>query len=311
MPTLSRPAARVGRTLVYDSRRWDGYEPRPDDIVIATYPKCGTTWTQRIVGMLVFQSTDPRDLTEISPWLDSRIFTPVEADLALLAAQTHRRFIKSHLPFDCLPVYEEVKYIHVARDGRDACMSFHNHLTGFTSAMLERMAGLVAEDGGGGRVVPDDPRAYFLQWISEAENGGTADTSFFDFENSYWRERQRPNLLLVHYNDLKADLAGEIARISEFLDIDTPPALLADFARAAEFSKMKSQGAQIMAKLAMAFEGGAQRFLHKGANGRWRDILTAADLARFDDVVRGKFSPACAAWVQGGRLAAGDPRMLR
>ena len=52
--------------------------------------------------------------------------------LELAESQTHRRFLKSHLPFSALPHYETVKYIHVARDGRDAAMSFFNHKSHYT-----------------------------------------------------------------------------------------------------------------------------------------------------------------------------------
>jgi hypothetical protein len=60
MATLMRAPQRVVRTPVADSRRWHGFEPRGDDIVIGTFAKCGTTWTQRIVDLLVFQSPDVR-----------------------------------------------------------------------------------------------------------------------------------------------------------------------------------------------------------------------------------------------------------
>ena len=36
------------RSMVYDSARWTGFSLRPDDIVVSTPPKCGTTWTQMI-----------------------------------------------------------------------------------------------------------------------------------------------------------------------------------------------------------------------------------------------------------------------
>src|ERR1043166_9691335 len=91
MATLVRAATRAVRTAVNDSTRWNAYEARDGDIVIATYRKCGTTWTQRIVDLLVFQSPDIRPFGDISPWLDATFFNPLEEDLATLQAQTHRR----------------------------------------------------------------------------------------------------------------------------------------------------------------------------------------------------------------------------
>lgn len=191
MTDLSRPALRPSRTPVVDSARWNSFEPRANDIIIATYPKCGTTWTQRIVDMLVFQSAEPRNVDGASPWLDSRLFDPLETQLAVLERQKHRRFIKSHLPLYSLPVYEGVKYIHVARDGRDACMSFHNHIMAVTPAAMQRLFANAAADGMTGpppAPPAQDLREYYLQWIAEAEGevGGMNGDSFFDFENSYW-----------------------------------------------------------------------------------------------------------------------------
>ena len=155
---LVRPAARVYRTWIVDSRRWDHYRPRPTDIVIATYPKCGTTWMQRIVGLLVFQSPEPRPIMQISAWIDRRFPEPIEAVAARIEAQDHRRFLKTHLPFDGLPIHEEVKYVHVARDGRDACMSFHNQGSGFTPEMLDRLDRAGLEDESVGPPLPAHPR---------------------------------------------------------------------------------------------------------------------------------------------------------
>lgn len=312
MPALLRAPTREYRTIAVNSHFWDGYKPRVDDIVIATYPKSGTTWMQRIVDLLVFQSSAPRKFLETSPWLDCTFFAPNDVNLAALEAQTHRRFIKSHLPFDSLPVFEGVKYIHVVRDGRDACWSFHNHQLGFKQEFIVNQ---IAANNPGKPVpfleTPADPRVFFLNWMQRAEAGAPGgDLSFFDFENTYWRERKLPNLLFVHYADLKADLSGEMRRIADFLGIDTPAGLMPDLVHAASFETMKAQGDEIMPQLRASFDRGAERFINKGTNGRWKDVLTPEDLARYDALVRRKFSPQQAQWIAQGRRAAGDPATI-
>ena len=316
MPRLVRPALREVRTRVFDSARWAGYQPRPDDILIATYSKCGTTWAQRIVGMLVFASAETQPLSDVSPWPDARFGEPIGTLLAKAEAQTHRRFLKSHLPLSALPLYEDVKYLHVARDGRDACMSLHNHLCNLTPDTLARFNAISRDDPKFGDPYPrgpDDAGAYFHDWITDdTVNGDFGDpaASFFSVENSFWAERRRSNLLLVHYNDLKADRAGEMRRIADFLDADVPGARWPGLVEAASFESMKRDGEALIPLAHMLWEGGPGRFLNKGTNGRWRDVVAKQDLALYEAKVRSEFSPALARWIEHGRSVAGDPRDL-
>ena len=312
MPELLRAPLRGVRSRVFDSAPWADYQPREGDIVIATYPKCGTTWTQRIVDLLIFQSSAPRQFSAASPWIDATFFRPIEEDLAQIEAQAHRRYVKSHMPLDAIPVYEGVKVIHTARDGRDACASMHNHMLGFL--LGARIAANAAEAGAAPPArlqTPADPRDFFLQWMDTAERYDPAvDTElpYCEFEQTYWAQRREPWLLMVHFNDLKADLAGEMRRIAEFLEIETPAPLLQELADAARFEAMKSHGEEMLPQLRLAFDKGAERFLNKGENGRWRDFLTPEDLARYDALVKRHLTPALAAWLERGRLGAGDPR---
>jgi aryl sulfotransferase len=59
-----------------DSARWERFAFRPDDVIISTPSKCGTTWMQMIVGMLLLNRTDlGAPISSISPWLDMLIHT--------------------------------------------------------------------------------------------------------------------------------------------------------------------------------------------------------------------------------------------
>ncbi len=109
-----------------DSTIWDSFTFRDDDIIVASYAKAGTTWTQQIVGQLIFDGRTEPAAGQVSPWVDLRV-PPPEVKLPMLEAQTHRRFLKTHLPVDALVFSPKVKYVYVARDGRDLMWSLHNH----------------------------------------------------------------------------------------------------------------------------------------------------------------------------------------
>jgi len=294
-----------------DSRRWDSYHPRPDDIIIASAPKCGTTWTQRIVGMLIFGDPAPRSVDEESPWVDFRLY-PFEPMLTSIAGQKHRRYLKSHLPLDGLPLYDEVRYIHVARDGRDACMSIYDMVTGFKENQLAHRVD--PEISNPYPVIPDSAGDYFHLWLTTSVNkdqtDGTPFLSFFDLEASSWAARKRSNVLLVHYSDLKADLDGEMRRIAAFIGAPIDEAKWPALVKAATFDEMKAAGARIKPSVVDVMVGGTDRFFNKGVNGRWRDHFSDSDLALYDAKVREKFTPGLAAWIEKGRLGAGDPRAM-
>jgi aryl sulfotransferase len=313
MPALLKSATRTVHSRVFDSARWNGYQPRSDDIIIGTFPKCGTTWMQRIVSMLVFQSAAPRPLWDMSPWLDMRMHGPVEPLLAAAEAQMHRRFFKTHLPFDALPIYEGVKFIHVARDGRDAAMSQHNHLFNFSAASVARFNDVNRSDpkfGDDFPVIPESAGAYFTDWITDGGSLGDPGTSFFHVENTYWAARHDSNVLLVHYDDLKADCDSEMRRVAAFLGITIRDALWPDIVTAAGFDAMKDAGDVLLPAARGLWADGASQFLYRGTNGRWRGVVSTEDLAHYDAAVKVHFTPDLARWLAGGRMAGADPERV-
>jgi aryl sulfotransferase len=299
---LERSALAEYRTWSLDSRLWSVFTPRDNDIVIATAPKCGTTWMQQIVSSLIFQDAEARPIPKVSIWVEAR-FRHTEAEVKkALEAQTHRRFLKTHLPFDGLPIYGQVRYIHVARDGRDAALSAHNHFSSFSKEVLDNFDRIGLSDPAVGRPYPraaSDPSRFFDQWL-QAEAG----PSFFHLENTYWNERERPNVLLVHYRDLKTDLDGEMRRVSDFLQIPIDETLWPSLVSAATFKTMQQAADRLMPQAKAMMSGGSGQFFNKGSVGRWREVLSLEQLAAYDRMVREQCPPALVNWLEHGRLGA-------
>src|SRR3569833_758799 len=121
---------REMRTQHIDSTMWNDFRFRDDDIIISTYAKSGTTWMQQIISQMLFNGDTEIDTQAMSPWIDFRV-PPKEVKLPAVEAQTHRRFVKTHLPVEALVYSPRAKYIYIGRDGRDEKRSLYNlHMNG-------------------------------------------------------------------------------------------------------------------------------------------------------------------------------------
>ena len=286
-----------------DSTRWAGFVPRDDDIVITTAYKAGTTWVQRIVAALVF-GPGPVVLRETSPWIDVRFYGPIDPVLARLEAQTHRRFVKSHLPADGLPYFSHVKYLVVGRDTRDVFMSLWNHYSSYTE-LTYSLLNDASRPGPEFPRCPPTPRDLWPRWISEGwfawEPDGWPYWSHHHHLSTWWAVRDLPNILFVHYSDLLADTEAEMRRIAAFLEIEindaTMPQLLADVG----IDSMRREVADSPV-LPQIFQGGATAFVFKGTNGRWRQTLLDGDLAMYESAAA-SLDPALRRWLEHGTAA--------
>lgn len=290
-----------------DSTRWDYFERRPGDIVIGTSYKAGTTWTQAIVAHLLFPDGEmPATPAQMSPWLDMRLL-PLEAVLNLLRSQQHRRFIKTHLPLDGLIYDPEVKYVYVSRDARDVCMSLWNHYTHMTDETVQLMNMIPAREGDEFPPPPEDVRTFWRRWMSQGwfewESEGYPYWGHLANVQSWFDYRHLPNLELFHYQDMLDDTEGEMRRMAAFLEIDVPEAAWPAIVKAVSFQEMKNQGERYVPGGGEFWKGGAQTFLNKGTNGRWRDVLTDEDLALYEEACARVLTPECRAWLEEGRRA--------
>jgi aryl sulfotransferase len=281
-----------------DSRCWNEFPFRNDDIVIGTYLKCGTTWTQQIVGQLLFNGQADINVQELSPWIDQRV--PGRTNTHKWAeSQTHRRFLKTHLPVDALVFSPKAKYIHVDRDGRDMMWSLHNHHYNANELYYAWVNDSPRRVGPTFDPPPEDPREYFLTWL---EKDGFPLWSFWNLVRSWWNVRNLPNVYHVHYSNLKADLSGEMRRIADFLEIDVAPDKFDDAVEHCTFDWMKQNAESTAPAYGVVFEGGANTFINKGTNNRWKDALTPADIGAYEARALEELGPECATWLATGKL---------
>jgi hypothetical protein len=297
-------------TIVMDSLRWDGFEFREDDIVISTPPKCGTTWMQMICALLVFQSPDlPRPLDELSPWLDMLTRSRDEV-VAELNGQTHRRFIKTHTPLDGLPWSDAVTYVFVARDPRDAGFSWDNHLLNLDMGkfIMARQAAVglddLAELMPDGPPVPpaDDELERFRLWVDSDAPPQSAVGSLgalVHHASTFWDARDRPNVVILRYEDLLADLEGSMRALADRLDIDVPEERWPALVQAATFDHMRARADEVVPDSTHSIWQSNAQFFHKGTSGQWQGRLDTQDVARYEAKMAALCPDDMAAWLHG------------
>ena len=305
---MSTPSERqlvryVGR--VYDSGRWEGFELRPDDIVISTPPKCGTTWMQMICALLILQTPElPDRLSNLSPWLDMRTRSR-KSIVALLEAQTHRRFIKTHTPLPGLPLREGVTYICVGRDPRDVALSMDDHLANLDWDVFHAQAAAAAREDGlpePEKVAPPpldqlSENERFWRWVDDDTSPQEASSSLLRtvrHVETFWKADSTIDVVMLHYRDLTTDLEGEMRALSNRLSIDVPDERWPALVEAATFSSMRRDSASTAPS---GIWRDPDDFFKRARSGAWLDLLDEDGQRRYDARVASLIEPDLAAWL--------------
>ncbi len=308
-----------------DSARWDGFDFRPGDIVISTRSKSGTTWMQQICALLIFQTPElPAPLGRLSPWLDWLI-TPREQVVARLEAQQHRRFIKTHTPLDGLPSDERVTYIVVGRHPLDMAVSLYYQSGNINR---DRVRELTSQYG------PEDarkPRPALHEWlVSWIDSQDRPEEQLDSLPGAMWHlsdawvrrtslvgeapavdgdlvapdDRRspgaRPAVLLVHYDDLCADLGGQMSRLAGLLGIDVAEEKWPDLVRAATFDHMRARAAA-QAPCTGGILKDPAAFFRRGCPGAGDEALEPGELARYYQRTKRLAPPDLLTWLHRDR----------
>ncbi|KAF8764882.1 Sulfotransferase 1C1 like protein [Argiope bruennichi] len=275
------------------------YKPRSDDLFIVTYPKCGTTWVQNIVGC-IFRKGKP-----FSSALEFFTETPFLEMTGAEAAENMKRpgAIKFHLPYHMVPYSSEAKYIFIARNPKDCCVSLYHH--------TKNVSGYGFKDG-----EFEDFFEFFIK--GEVDFG-----DYFDTTLSWWEHKNDPNVLFLTYEEMKEDVAKSVLKIASFMGseykekLEKDEKMLRDVIHHSSFNFMKEHLNQLidemrrMPKEAMqnnqdipvglravllsderpeAGDDSKLAFIRKGIVGDWKSNFSSAQSARLDKKFREKFA---------------------
>jgi aryl sulfotransferase len=280
--------------------RWADFQFRPGDLIINTWPKSGTTWMQMICALLILLTPElPLPLWELSPWLD-REDEPRDQVFTRLAGQRHRRFIKTHTSLNEVPLDPKATYIVVARHPLDILISrYHHH---------SNVAALSGHSPGA--FLPSS-RSWLLQHIGLEPSPPQAQRYLADilvFLSAAWVRRTEPNVVLVHYEDLAADLEGEMRRLAVRLGITVPEKAWPSLVKAASFEEMRAVADRLQPVVKL--RANAPAFFHSGISGAGRSLLNSAEVAHYHAYAAQLASPDLLAWLHREDCGAAERTYL-
>ncbi|MFT5484911.1 MAG: hypothetical protein ACI9GW_003580 [Halieaceae bacterium] len=171
------------------------FQPRPDDVIISPYSKCGTTWMQQIAhGLRTRGSMDFEEITEVTPWIDAAHDLGLDLEAVQVGSP---RLYKSHAAWGVVP--SGARYICVLRHPFDAVVSLYNFFDGW-----------LMEPGS----------IEFENFVKEHYLRRRAPHGYWHHLVSWCQQRENPDVLLLCYEHLKVDFDRQLQRVAAFLRIE-------------------------------------------------------------------------------------------
>ncbi|MBU2981062.1 sulfotransferase domain-containing protein [Lentibacter algarum] len=278
-----------------DNRRWDMVNIRPDDVLVVTPPKCGTTWMQTIVALLL--SGDPEVETELMvkmPWVDIR-FREMPEIAAQLEAMTHRRSMKSHTPMDGLPLDDHAHYLCVFRHPLDAHFSYRVHLRNLPIRFFD------------GWYPEDDPDGITMRrFLDGGAEGFDGDAMPLAHIIRHYKAAsalaKRPNVTMFHYADMTRDLAATFSKVAGLLGIVHAPDVMEQLIAAARFDNMRANASRFAPSGGKGMMKSDTDFFHSGTSGKWIGNLTDQEMAAYNAQMDAQLAPKERAWLEFGTV---------
>lgn len=263
-----------------DSARWRRFPFRDGDIVISTRSKSGTTWMQQICLSLVHGTPDlPAPIAELSPWVDWLVERE-ETLFARLAEQPGRRVLKTHTPLDGVVLDPRASYVVVVRDPLDTAVSLYHQGDNLDRERIAELSGRP--------VWRPSPRPGLPVWLEEWTRREVDPVQSMDslpgvvrHAADAWSRRDADNVHLLRYEELAADLEGQMRRLAGVLGVAVPPESWHALVDGAGFAAMRAVAGERVPD-ARGVLRDPQAFFRRGRPGSGREVLPTAALAPYE-----------------------------
>ncbi|XP_026371500.1 sulfotransferase 1A1 [Ursus arctos] len=246
----------------------EDFQAQPDDLLISTYPKSGTTWVSEILDM-IYQGGDVQKCHRAPifmrvPFLEFKV-PGVPTGLEALKDTPAPRIIKTHLPLALLPqtlLDQKVKVVYVARNAKDVAVSFYH---------FYRMA----------KVHPD-PETWD-NFLEKFMAGEVSYGSWYQHVQEWWELSHTHPVLYLFYEDMKENPKREIQKILKFVGRSLPEETVDLIVKHSSFSEMKNNAMANYSTLPHdVMDHSISAFMRKGMSGDWKTTFTVAQNERFD-----------------------------
>ncbi|XP_073345198.1 sulfotransferase 2B1-like [Pagrus major] len=260
VPTLLHPQ----HSLKY----YEDFTFRQDDIIVATYPKSGTTWMQEIAP-LIMSGGDPASVDTLPnwdrvPWLEEQ-----RSCVLNLEQRPSPRMFATHYHYNMMPpsFFEaKPKVIYVMRNPRDVfTSSFHYY--GMASYLVN----------------PGSQSEFLRKFL----DGKVMFGSWFDHVKSWLNAEDKERIMYISYEEMIMDLKDSVSRISQFLGKSWDAEVIEKIADRCLFKNMKQNKMSNYSTVPREFMDQTKtEFLRKGIAGDWKNQLTVAEAEIFDAVYK-------------------------
>jgi hypothetical protein len=248
-----------------------GYEPTEHDVFVVTYVKSGTNWMMQLAHQLLFHGTGEFEhIHSVVPWPDTALMGPMRGYAIPIsdprvwqASPEGKRVIKTHFRWEDVPYSPKAKYIIVIRDPKDVFVSSYyffikNGPLSFTRLSVPAFLDIFLSD------------QFFM-------GGSWATTTA-----AYWAQRDKPNVLICSFKEMRRDLQGEVNRVAEFLGVNASPEMLAQVAERSSFAYMKTIDDKFSTGKFLSLRAAAP-MMRKGSEGGSSELITPAQARRIDE----------------------------